>query len=176
MHSIWSKAVCLTAAVIIVSAGNSALAQATADVVVNMSDVSGAGYYLLDYSPPTANVGPTGSGNLDPTMSLQVGTRYQFHFEDGFAHPWQVVARDASPALDVVLLAQGPTAGTFEGDSGVGWLESGNDMYFTMTQALADALSAGGKSPGYRCEFHPFDMRGAISIVPQSGIDDWEDY
>jgi hypothetical protein len=164
----------LAAVTICIAGPRAARAQATSDIQVTLLDLPTVAYYIDSYSPLSADVGSTGSSNLNPTMKLVVGSRYKFTFADGVNHPFQVIAKGANSTLDTVLLAQGPTIGSLEGDSGIAWLESGSDMYFTATLTLVNAMNAGGLVPGYRCEFHPDNMRGSFTIV--SGVADWRKY
>ncbi len=100
----------------------------------------------------------------DPTINLILGKRYRVVVVNAASHPFEVVAKGASSGLDTVLLSQG-AAGTLEGDAGVAWVDVGNGtVEFTFAGALASALVAGGKTPGYRCLNHPDTMRGDFAL------------
>lgn len=166
--------VAVAALLVAVCGPRSAGAQAVSDVQVTLLDVPTVAYYIDSYSPLSANVGTTGSTNLNPAMNLVVGKRYKFTFADGANHPFQVIAEAANPTGDTILLSQGGIVGSFESDPGVAWLETGSDMYFTVTTALLTAMNAGGSVPGYRCDFHPASMRGLFLV--SSGVKDWSQY
>ncbi|MBX7244220.1 MAG: hypothetical protein K1X53_01905 [Candidatus Sumerlaeaceae bacterium] len=136
-------------------------AQTTSSVQIAWDDFGTAGYFMSSFSPPSANVGLTGSGNLNPTLSLQMGKRYKFTYTNAGSHPLEVVARGATFASDVahLSLAVNPS---LESNSGIAWFETGSDFYFNITGQLADALNAGAGGAGYHCNFHPDTMRGGI--------------
>lgn len=151
-------------------------------VTVNLNDMDVAGYFLASYSPIEANVGMTGSSNLNTTMSLRYGTRYNFVYTNAGSHPFEVIAKGANSGLDTTLLSLGG-AGSMEGNAGVQWAEAGTSFTFILTGPLADAMVQSGNVPGYRCQFHPDDMRGnivfAAAISPlewPSGIETFENY
>ena len=111
------------------------------------------------------------SGTLpaaDPTLNLTLGKRYQATVVAG--HPLTILSKGATSATDVILLAQGGTVGSLEGDPGINWVDSGGTVTFTVTQTLVNAMNASG-IPGYRCNVHPATMRGNFNIVtPQPVI------
>lgn len=105
----------------------------------------------------------------DPVINLEIGNRYVFTIVNPVVHPFQVLAKGANPAEDVVVLSQGSASGSLEGDSGVNWQDDGQSsngvISFTVTQGLVDAMNQSGLSPGYKCEAHPVSMRGDFNIV-----------
>ena len=159
----------------ILAAGAGVRAQSTSfDVEVALDDFGTFGYFVASYAPASANVAPTGSGNLNPTMNLEAGKRYRFTYANAGEHPFEILARGTDPGQDTVLLSLiGP--GTLESDTGIDWHVQGNQFYFTLTPALAAAMQASGKTPGYRCNSHPFDMRGSFHLI-SSSVEDWPDY
>lgn len=158
---------------------SSSLAQSTSfDVEVFLDDMDISGYFVADFTPASADVSTTGSGNLNPTLNLQVGKRYKFTYANAGNHPFEVLAKGADPTGDTALLSLAGT-GTMESDTGVAWLEasstSTSHFYFTLTPALHTAMQQGGRTPGYRCNFHPSSMRGSIA-VSTSGVADWKKF
>ena len=103
-------------------------------------------------------VGAT-EGAKDPALTLTVGQRYRIENLASAAHPFELLDGEAEFGSDVVLLSQREEEdGSFEDDSEVAFEADDSGMTFTLTQALADALSA------YRCEFHPVNMRGVVNV------------
>jgi hypothetical protein len=139
-------------------------------------------YTLASFSPADANLGALGAH--DPTLNLAIGTRYTVTIADPYDHPFQVVARGTTAFSDVVLLAMGtpyvsPTevdqTARWENDAAVGWTSDFNPqgtgpatVSFTLTPALADALTQGGRLPGYRCgnQYHRTFQRGIFDLSP----------
>jgi len=100
----------------------------------------------------------------DPTMTLVIGTRYAATVVNGSSHPLNILARGTSAGQDVVLLAMGGATGSFESNSGVNFTDVSGTITFTLTQALADAMAQGGRTPGYRCGVHTTTMRGTFVL------------
>lgn len=139
-----------------------------ADFVVTF-DNNGASDYLLtsasSVSDPSLYSG-TFPAN-DPTISLQVGKRYEFIVVNSGFHPLQIVSLGASSGADVVLLSQGSAVGSFESDPDVDFQEnaasSNGSISFVLTPQLAEAMDA-ANTPGYRCGIHTGTMRGQFAI------------
>jgi len=128
---------------------------------------------ILDYRVTSVSSPDVYSGALpadDPTLNLQVNKRYAFTVVNASAHPFQVIAKGATAAEDVVLLSQGPMAGSMESDPGITWTDDGQStngvVEFTVTEALVQQMNAGGRVPGYRCLVHASLMRGNFTIIP----------
>ena len=98
-------------------------------------------------------------GAKDPALTLAVGQRYRIDNQASAAHPFELLDGEAEFGSDIVLLSQREEeGGSFEDDADVAFEADDSGMTFTLTQELADELSA------YRCEFHPLNMRGVISV------------
>ena len=98
-------------------------------------------------------------GAKDPSLTLTVGQRYRIDNQASAAHPFELLNGEAEFGNDVVLLSQREEeGGSFDDDTDVAFEADDSGMTFTLTQGLADVLSA------YRCEFHPVNMRGVVSI------------
>ena len=86
-------------------------------------------------------------------------------------HTFQLIAKGPTDTADTVLLSQGSVTGSFESDPGVNWTDNTTlkMVSFTLTQALADAMSNPSLSevPGYRCGIHTMTMRGDVNVVPE---------
>jgi hypothetical protein len=91
----------------------------------------------------------------DPEISLTVGMRYIF---DVSAVNSQVHPLEFRDAENNVLLAQGSKAGSLEEDAEIAFESTDEQLAFTLTPALAEALSS------YRCTIHG-SMAGSIVIV-----------
>ncbi len=114
------------------------------------------------------------SGSLpaaNPVITLLVGMRYEVINVNSGAHPFQVLAKGSGAGSDVILLSQGSATGSMESDADVAWTDDGNTsngkVAFTVTQALVDAMNAGGNNPGYRCAVHTGTMRGDFDVIGQ---------
>lgn len=120
------------------------------------------------------------SGSLpasDPVLTIVMGTRYTVTVVNSLAHPFQVLAKGASSAQDIVLLSQGAAGGSLEADVGINWQDDGQGLNgvvsFTVTQTLVDAFTQSGLIAGYKCRLHPTMMRGDFNVtVPMRTIPD----
>ena len=118
--------------------------------------------YRLDaVSSPAIFAGALGAA--DPTLRLTIGERYEVVVPSG--HPLTILSKAAAFGSDVRLLQQGTFAGSLEGDPEINWVDGANLVAFTVTQTLVDAMSSGGRIPGYRCGAHPANMRGNFAIA-----------
>jgi len=133
----------------------------TAWIFRNFIDES---YVLEHFEPNDVALGDIGAE--DPTLLLYLGKRYQVTVSDPLSHPFELIAMSVNPLQDEVLLSAMPgQTGSLETDVGVEWFDNGKGtVAFTLTNELYDALTARGKSPGYRCGSHPSSMRGDIDI------------
>ncbi len=96
----------------------------------------------------SGSVAPTGEEN--PTMTFEVGTRYEVTNNGGGSHPFALRTSDDEP-----LLSQS-TDGSYEGDSDVNWVDDGGELVFTVTEELASELGY------YICTIHS-SMRGDVA-------------
>jgi hypothetical protein len=165
-------------AVTLLSVSSLAKSQNTSfDVLINLDDVDSSGYFVSSFSPASANLCTTGAAHLNPVLNMEIGKRYKFTYANASNHPFEVMAKD--PGFNhTILLSRGAT-GTFESDASVEWVEnqpaSPNDFYFTLTPALAAAMSSGGKTPAYQCLIHGLDMSNTINLA-QSRVGNWDEY
>jgi len=123
-------------------------------------------YILTEISDPSlAKDGPD-----DPTITLEVGKRYQVSVPSYINHPFQVIAKGASDSQDTVLLAM-DVQGVFENDPDVNWTyDDFGTAAFTLTPALAEAMNGtADQGPGYRCGVHTKEMRGDFVILGGGG-------
>jgi hypothetical protein len=121
---------------------------------------------LESYSPPEANIGLLATPNT--TFNLVINKRYDINDPNFSVHPFQLIAKGATAAQDIILLSFGATVGTFESDPNVNWQDTGTSVVsFTLTHAMANAMSPDANHvPGYRCGVHTAAMRGNINIKP----------
>ncbi|MBI2425907.1 MAG: PQQ-dependent sugar dehydrogenase [Candidatus Hydrogenedentes bacterium] len=140
--------------------------QAASDYQFTFGDEDDDNYTIDSVSSQEVFSGTPGAG--DPTLTLSLGSRYEITIVNALAHPLQILAKGANSGTDVVLLSQGGLSGTLESDAGVDWVDNGlasnAKVEFTVTQALLDAMTAGGRQPGYRCAVHFTMMRGNFTV------------
>lgn len=155
----------LLAGVALLLAGSAQAQNTSSDVQVVLGQVGTSAWTVESLNPPGANVvTSTGSGNPNPTMSLEIGKRYKFTNPDPFTHPFMAFATGTTPGN---YLIEGASAGSLEGNASVDWFDSGNDFYLTLSPALADALGAPGNTAKYACINHPA-MEGLINFKATS--------
>ncbi len=124
------------------------------------------GWQLKSYFPSTSGLGTIGPA-LNPTLTLQIGKRYQITDPNFTVHPLEIIAKAPTSSGDVVLLSmKSLVTGSFEGDPGVNWQDTGtNTVSFTLTEGLYNAMNASGNIPGYRCGVHISAMRGNFNVI-----------
>ncbi len=133
------------------------------DLSWTFGNVGSASYRLDAFTPSDAAFGTLGSEN--PTLPLELGKRYEIVVPNYTVHPFEVLAKGASPSQDGVLLSMAVGA-PFESDPDVQWADNGQGtIRFTLTTALYQAMLDGGRTPGYRCRAHPFAMRGDFTMT-----------
>jgi hypothetical protein len=118
----------------------------------------------------SGSVGPTGSQNPNPTLTLSIGARYEVTVANSPFHVFELLAKGPTDAQDAVLLSQDDSTAAFNSDPGVNFTGFGTGVsQFTLTSALAAAMTDAGQSqtPGYRCGIHTMTMRGDVSLVPE---------
>ncbi len=123
-------------------------------------------YTLDSYFPSTSGLGTISTQN--PTLTVQIGKRYQVTVTNFGIHPIEIIAKAATTVGDTVLLSQKPlVVGTFESDPGVNWQDTDTGtVTFTLTPGLYNAMIASGLVPGYRCGNHSvFGMRGNFNVI-----------
>ncbi len=136
------------------------------DVAWTFGDVGSSGYKLNAFDPAGANLGVVGATN--PSLTLQMGKRYQATVVNYTMHPLEIIGKAATSSQDKVLLSMGSFAGTLESDPEVKWEDAGQGVVrFTLTERLYRAMIDGGRTPGYRCRAHASTMRGDF-IVPSN--------
>jgi hypothetical protein len=142
-------------------------AEATShDVGWTFGNVGSASYRLDAFEPADAGLGAS-LGSQDPTLTVQVGKRYQVTVTNFVPHPFEVLSKGSSVGLDRILLAQGGKTGSFESDPDVDWADDGSGtVTFTLTPSLHEAMMDSGRVPGYRCGVHIFSMRGDFNVLP----------
>lgn len=148
----------IAAGLIGASVGVSTVSAESNEAVTVTLDNEGASAWLIQSADE--DVGPTGVSN--PTLSLTVGTRYRFENLGWSGHP--LAFRDAA---DAPLLTQ-DGQGSFEDDAAVDWVDNGDDLAFTVTEALADELD------NYVCTVHPA-MEGTVEAEKADDPDDSDD-
>jgi glucose/arabinose dehydrogenase len=153
--------------VFVVVLGNFRTAGAAShDVSWTFGNVFSSSYRLDAFEPDYAGLGAS-IGEQDPTLTLQIGKRYQVTVINYLAHPFEVLAKGASPGADIVLLSMGSRTGSFESDPDVAWVDDGSGtVTFTLTPGLHEAMIGSGHVPGYRCRPHAFSMRGNFEVLP----------
>lgn len=128
--------------------------------------------YKLDSVEPSDDDLGAAVGSENPTLTLQLGRRYQVTIVNYQVHPFEVLAKGPSAGLDTALLSMGSPVGPFESDPAVAWEDNNSGtVTFTLTYSLYKAMSVPGKAPGYRCRPHSTTMRGDFIVqgVPVDG-------
>jgi len=157
---IMKRAYLVLGILVLPSAG--ALAQ-SADVSWTFGNVDMSAYRLDAYQPAGIEFAPLGSEN--PTLPLKLGGRYQVKVTNYSFHPLEILGLATSPSQDKVLLSMA-VQGSFESDPGVAWQDNGQGtVQFTVTTALYQAMTEGGRKPGYRCRPHSATMRGEFTVA-----------
>jgi len=118
---------------------------------VTLDNVGSTAYVVTEIDGDGANA----EKNEENTpIELTVGQRYTFTNSAGAsAHP--LGFRNADNEF---LIRQGNSSGTFGDDKEVNVVKSGNDISFTLTEALASEMVQ------YICVFHP-GMSGEIIVI-----------
>ena len=120
----------------------------SADVTVTINNVGTSAWEVTSVEGAS---GVAGSGE-NPTLTLEVGTRYRVDNNGGSAHPLGI-----GNASDEYLLNQNQDeSGSLESDSGIDYEEDSDGITFTYAQSLADAVAT------YRCTVHA-SMEGDVN-------------
>jgi len=120
----------------------------SADVTITINNQGTSAWEVTDVQG-ASGVAQTGTEN--PSLTLEVGTRYRIDNDGGGAHPFGV-----QNANDEYLLRQeSGEAGSLEGDADINYQEDADGVTFTYTQSLDDATDT------YRCTVHP-SMEGTV--------------
>lgn len=118
---------------------------------VSLNNVGSTAYVVTNIDGD----GATAQQNEENTsIELKVGQRYTFINSSGASnHPLGFRNADGD-----YLIRQGNSSGTFGEDADVNVVKSGNDISFTLTEALASQMTQ------YICVFHP-GMNGVITVI-----------
>ena len=116
----------LLIAVVAVILGVSGTVEAAShDVAWTFGNVGSSSYRLDAFEPDDAGLGAS-IGAEDPTLTLQIGKRYQVTVTNYLPHPFEVLAKGASAGADIVLLSMGSRTGPFESNPDVAWVDNGS--------------------------------------------------
>jgi glucose/arabinose dehydrogenase len=138
------------------------------DVAWTFGNVGSSSYRLDAFSPDDAGL-EASLGSEDPTLTIQIGKRYQVTVTNFRQHPFEVLAKGSSAGLDIALLSMSGGTAPFESDPEINWVDNGSGtVTFTFTAALFDAMNESGHIPGYRCRPHAFSMRGNFNVLAQT--------
>ncbi len=158
----------LIAVVALVLGVSGTVEAASHDVAWTFGNVGSSSYGLDAFESGDAGLGAS-IGAEDPTLTLQIGMRYQVTVTNFVPHPFEVLAKGASAGADIVLLSMGSRTGPFESDPDVAWVDNGSGtVTFTLTPGLHEAMIDSDHMPGYRCKAHIFTMRGNFDVLPAS--------
>ncbi len=128
-----------------------ALAQSV-DVSWTFGNVDMSAYRLDAYQPAGIEFAPVGTEN--PTLPLRLGGRYEVKVTNYSFHPLEIVALGTFASQDRVVLSMA-SQGTLESDPSVAWEDNKQGtVRFTLSAGLYQALTEGGRKPGYRCQPH----------------------
>ena len=141
------------------------------DVSWTFGNVGNFSYRLDSFVPADTDLGAA-IGTENPTLTLQLGWRYQVTITNYQVHPFEIISKGDSAGSDKVLLSMGSTVGSYESDPEVSWEDNSlGTVTFTLTYQLYSAMAASGRVPGYRCRVHAATMRGnfAVEGLPIAG-------
>ncbi|MDR9415025.1 MAG: fasciclin domain-containing protein [Gracilimonas sp.] len=117
---------------------------------VTQVEIDNVGASAWEFTSIDGN-GATAELNTENTnISLEIGQRYTFVNNGGSAHPL-----DFRNESGDILLSQGGSDGSFEGDSNVDFQIEGNNISFTLTEDLAAEIFS------YYCSIHSA-MNGSV--------------
>jgi glucose/arabinose dehydrogenase len=154
----------LMVVLIIMLLGSGTIWASSYDVALTFGNVGFLAYRLDSFKPADADLNAS-IGEQNPTLTLQLGKRYQVTITDYLNHPFEIISKAPSAGADKVLLSMGTPAGVFESDPDVAWDDDKlGTVTFTMTFSLYTAMTAQGKTPGYRCRIHTTTMRGDFVV------------
>ncbi len=141
---------------------------ASHDVAWTFGNVGSRSYRLDAFEPDDAGLGAN-MGTQNPTLTLQLGKRYQVTVTNYLQHPFEVIAKGSTASNDTVLLSMYPTViGPWESDADVGWEDNkAGVVTFTLTLDLHNAMTGPSQGPGYRCRPHASSMRGDFNVEVQ---------
>lgn len=160
----------LGASAVLLGAGTGSAVAQDGDVRITIDNV-GADAWEVTAVDGASGVAPTGEEN--PTLQLEVGTRYVIENNGWETHP--LAFRDGA---NEVLLSQAetdddddgdsgpsysPLAGAFADDPAVDWVDEGNEVAFTLTDELAAELD------NYVCTVHGA-MEGSIETADTDDV------
>jgi hypothetical protein len=129
----------------------------TADVTITVTNVGTSAWEVTDVQGAN-DVAETGTNN--PTLTLEVGTRYRIDNNGGVgAHPF---ALETDTNGDYLLRQESGQSGSLEGNADINYVEDGDGITFTYTQTLADQVAA------YQCTAHG-QMEGSVGDSGGSG-------
>ena len=126
--------------------------------------------FISSWYLSSGSVGPNGSGNANPTLTLSIGSRYEVTVANWPFHVVEFLAMGPTDLQDAVLLSQDDSTALFNSDPAVNFTGFGSAVsQFTLTPALAAAMTDAGQglTPGYRCGIHAVTMRGDVNVVPE---------
>jgi len=138
---------------------------ASHDVAWTFGNVGSRSYRLDAFEPDNAGLGAN-MGTQNPTLTLQLGRRYQVTVTNYLPHPFEVIAKGSTASKDTVLLSMYPTViAPWESDADVGWEDNkAGVVTFTLTLDLYNAMTGPSQGPGYRCRPHATSMRGDFKV------------
>ena len=120
------------------------------DVAWTFGNVGSSSYRLDAFEPADAGL-QASLGSQDPTLTVELGKRYQVTVINYGFHPFEVLAKASSPGSDIVLLSMSAN-GSFESDPLVNWVDDGlGTVTFTLTRDLFNAMNEPGNSPPPGC-------------------------
>jgi glucose/arabinose dehydrogenase len=155
----------MLAGILVILSASGTIYASSHDVAWTFGNVGSSSYRLDAFEPGDAGLGAS-IGAQDPTLTVQVGKRYQVTVTNYIYHPFEVLAKGSSAGLDIPLLSQGNTNSPFESDPQVNWVDNDSGtVTFTLTRGLYNAMVDTGHVPGYRCRPHAFSMRGNFDVL-----------
>jgi len=129
--------------------------ESAVDTTLTLDNVGSGAWVITDIAGDSVTAL---SGEENPTIELEEGSRYRIKNEGWGAHPLAFERADGT-----VLLSQDGD-GSFEADESVEWMDDGDTLEFTLTDELASELDR------YICTIHSL-MEGTVTIADPTSED-----
>ena len=127
------------------------------EVTATLDTVESEAWILTDSDAGVGRLGEDGLADAyNPTLTLEVGTRHRIENDGWDVHPLAFENSEGE-----TLLSQ-DDEGSFDDDGDVVWVDDGDAVEFTVTEALAAELSE------YRCTVHG-EMTGDVETTAELG-------
>ncbi len=114
--------IAVVAGMAVIFGASATVGAASHDVAWTFGNVSSSSYRLDAFEPEDAGLGAS-LGSADPTLTVQIGKRYQVTVTNFVPHPVELLAKGASAGADTFILSMGSRTYQFESDPEVAWVD-----------------------------------------------------